>query len=112
VSFIRESRLDAKSRIPLSSLLRELRSELLQAQGEGEGSNLRFKIEDITVELHTAATQEDEGGVGIRFWVLDASAKLKDSEVRTQKVTLKLKVVDAEGKEGVKIGSEGTERPR
>ncbi|SDW69705.1 trypco2 family protein [Thiocapsa roseopersicina] len=96
----------------MSSLLRELRSELLQAQGDGEGSNLRFQIEDITIELHTAATQEGEGGVGIKFWVLDASAKLKESDVRTQKVILKLKAVGADGKDGVTIGSEGTERPR
>jgi YbbR domain-containing protein len=92
-------------------MLSELRKELLQAQGAGEDTALRFQIEDIEVELNIAATQEDEGGVGVKFWVLDASGKLKDAEVRTQRVKLKLKVVDAAGKSNVKIGSEATGRP-
>jgi len=103
--------MDVKSQIPLAAMLGELRTELLQAQGAGAGSALLFQIEDIEVELQIAATQEAEGGVGIKFWVLDASAKLKDSAVSTQKVKLKLKVVDRQGRSDVKIHSEPTPRP-
>ena len=103
--------MNAKQKIPLSKMLGQLRSELLQAKGEGEGTDLRFLIEDIEIDLQIATTQEDEGGAGIKFWVLDANAKIKDAEVHTQKVKLKLKAVEAEGNAGVKIGSEATRKP-
>jgi hypothetical protein len=80
-----------KSRIPLAKMLAELRTELLAAQQEGEGKDLRFLVDDIEIELQIATTQEDTGGVGIKFWVINADARLKYAEVSTQKVKLTLK---------------------
>jgi len=104
--------MDAKQRIPLSKMIGQLRTELLQAQGEAEGSNLRFLIEDIEIELHLMTTQEGEGGVGIKFWLLDANAKGKVADVETQKVKLKLKAVKAGTEESYKIHSGPTPKPR
>jgi hypothetical protein len=101
-----------KSLIPLAKMLAQLRAELLDAQKEGEGKDLHFLVEDIEVELQIATTQEDSGGAGIKFWVINADAKLKDAEVRTQKVKLKLAAVDKDGNRAVKIDSGATTKPR
>lgn len=101
----------AKTRIPLAKMLAELRAELLAAQDEGTGKNLRFLVDDIELELQVATTQEDTGGVGIKFWVINADAKLKDAEVNTQKVKLKLALVDQAGNRQVPIDSGATTKP-
>jgi hypothetical protein len=82
-----------KDLIPLSKMLAQLRSDLLAAKAEGEKKDLRFLVDDIEIELQMATTQEDEGGVGIKFWALNANAnaKIKDTDALTQKIKLKLK---------------------
>lgn len=87
--------MDKKNGIPLSGMLAELRKELLQAQETSKGSDLKFRIDDIEIELQVATTQEGEGGVGIKFWVISADAKGKVAEARTQTLKLKLKPVHA-----------------
>jgi hypothetical protein len=100
-----------KDRIPLAKMLAQLRAELLDAQEEGKGKDLRFLVDDIEIELQIATTQEDTGGIGIKFWVVNANANLKDAEVKTQKVKLKLSAVDGAGNRAVKIASADTQRP-
>lgn len=77
--------------IPLPKMLAQLRSDLLTARAEGEGKELRFLVEDIELELQMATTQDKEGGIGIKFWVLNADLKGKESAVATQKLRLRLK---------------------
>jgi hypothetical protein len=77
--------------IPLPKMLAQLRSDLLAARAEGEDKALRFLVEDIEVELQMVTTQDTEGGIGIKFWVLNADAKAKDTAVATQKLRLRLK---------------------
>lgn len=103
---------DDMARIPLAKMLGQLRSELLEAQQEGAGKDLRFLVDDIEIELQIATTQEDTGGIGIKFWVINADAKLKDASVSTQRVKLKLAAVDSEGNRAIKIASGDTTRPR
>jgi len=80
-----------KDLIPLPAMLAQLRSDLLEAKAEGEGKDLRFFVDDIEIELQMATTQDKEGGVGIKFWVLNANAKGKSGATATQKLKLKLK---------------------
>lgn len=84
------------NKIPLPNLLSQLRQDLSQAQADGEGSDLRFQIEDIEIELQLVATQKAEGGGGIKFWVINADAKIEGSQALTQKLKLKLKPVKVE----------------
>jgi hypothetical protein len=79
--------------IPLPKMLARLRSDLLAARAEGEDKALRFLVEDIELELQMVTTQDTEGGIGIKFWVLNANAKGNDSAVATQKLKLRLKAV-------------------
>jgi len=85
-------------KIPLSEMLAELRKELLEAKLEGQGSDLKFLIEDIEIELQIATTKEAGIDGGVKFWVYNAEAKVDISEARTQKLKLKLKPVGRDGK--------------
>ena len=78
-------------KIPLSEMLAQLREDLLKTQQEGKGSDLKFQIEDIEIELQLATTKVDGVGGGVKFWVFNADAKIDTSEARTQKLKLKLK---------------------
>lgn len=80
-----------KDLIPLPAMLAQLRSDLLEAKAEGEDKDLHFLVDDIELELQMATTQDKEGGVGIKFWVLNANAKGKSGTTATQKLKLRLK---------------------
>jgi hypothetical protein len=95
------------NKIPLSKMLAQLREDLLQTQEEGKGSDLKFLIEDIEIELQLATTQEEGGGGGgVKFWVFNADAKIDTSEAKTQKLKLKLKPVNAADNSPFKAGGE------
>jgi hypothetical protein len=87
------------SRVSLRDFIQHIRTELVEATAAGEGQQLRFGVESVDLELKVQVTQSDAGEAGIKFWVLNAGAKLKDEDVTTQ--TLKLKLVpgwvDGEG---------------
>ncbi len=97
-------------KIELSKMLGQLREELLTAQGEGQGSELKFLIEDIEIELQIATTQSGGANGGVKLSVISFGAKVDASEVETQKLKLKLKLVDREGK-SPHIAGQGT-KPR
>ena len=96
--------------IELSEMLGQLRKELLQAQGEGQGSELKFMIEDIEIELHVATTKSGGSEGGVKLSVVNFGAKVSASEVETQKLKLKLKLVGPDGK-SPQIAGQGT-KPR
>lgn len=87
----------AKSRIPLSDLIAELRHELALAQVKGEGLEPKLLVEEAEIELQVVVTHEDSAGLGVKFWVLNADIKDKASDAATQRIKLKLKPTDADG---------------
>jgi hypothetical protein len=84
--------------IELSEMLGQLREELLKARGQSEGSELRFLIEDIEIELQVVTTKGGKFGGGVKFWVFNADAEANASRANTQKLKLKLKPVGGDGK--------------
>ncbi|MFO1424062.1 MAG: trypco2 family protein [Candidatus Competibacteraceae bacterium] len=80
--------------IELSEMLGQLREELIQAQRKGKDSKLKFMIEDIEIELQIATTKSGESGGGVKLSVINFGAKVNASEVETQKLKLKLKLVE------------------
>ncbi len=87
-------------KIPLSEMLIELRSELDQAQREGDGKSMRFRVEAIDLELQITASEAGEVGGGFKFWVLNGDAKGAIAEQSIQKLHLKLNpiAVDDDGR--------------
>lgn len=98
-------------KIPLSEMLAELRKQLLEAQDLGKDAPLKFLIEDVELEVQLATTRGADGSVGVKFWVYNADAKVKASDVKTQTLKLQLKVVGRDGKSPAQIASEGA-KPR
>lgn len=79
------------SEIGLSEMIVALRSELLKAQTEGIEKDLKFKIEQIELEVELVTTKEGEGSGSVKFWVYNAEMKAKVGTERTHRLLLKLK---------------------
>ena len=84
-------------KIRLSELLVELRRELVDAQQQATQEKLKFKIEDIELELRVGATKTGEVKGGVKFWVYNAEAKGAISGEAMQTIRLKLTPVSEGG---------------
>lgn len=93
--------------IELSEMIGQLREELLNARGQSEGSELKFQVEDIEIELQIVTTKGGKGGGGVKFWVYNAEAEVNASQAKTQKLKLKLKPVNARDDSPFKAGGTG-----
>ena len=72
--------------IELSEMIGQLRKELLIARDEIQGSDLKFRVDDIEIELQIVTSKGANGG--IKFFV-EAGGNV--SQAQTQKLKLKLK---------------------
>jgi hypothetical protein len=94
--------------LELSQVLAELRDQLIRAQMTGEGSDLRFLIDDIEVDLQVVVTAEGEAKAGFKVLTFGSvEGEAKGSHATTQRLHLKLKIVDKDGK-SVLISGIGT----
>ena len=84
-------------KIALSELLVELRRELQEAQKAAAKEDLRFKVEDVELELQVGASAESEGKAGAKFWVYNAEVKGAIAKEATHTVRLKLAPSPSEG---------------
>ena len=90
--------------LELSQVLADLRHQLIQAQLAGKDSDLHFLMEDIDLELQIVATAEAGGKAGFKILTFgSAEAEGKGSSATTQKLHLKLKIVDKHGNTPVEI---------
>lgn len=76
--------------VEVAELIGQLRSELAAAMHAGEGSDLRFEVGPVELELCVAVEKEANPGAKVRFWVVEAAgdAKLASSSTQRIKVTL------------------------
>jgi hypothetical protein len=86
--------------VPLAKMIQDLRTELLTAVAEGEGKELRFKLQPIELDLELALTWTGEANGGVKFWVVEFSAKGGAEKGMTQRVKLVLDPVNGAGKGG------------
>jgi hypothetical protein len=97
----------SKSEIPLTDVVKRLRTELKKATEAGRGEGLRFEVEDIEVEMQVVVTKTGAGELGgeggVELWVIGkaggkVSAEYESSQI--QKVKLRLKPKLGKGKTG------------
>jgi hypothetical protein len=81
----------AEPKLELSQMIKSLRAELIAAQLEGQGEEVRFTVEDVELELDITAEESMEGGVAAKFYVLTTHYKANKKDAVAQKIKLKLK---------------------
>ncbi|MCW5213165.1 hypothetical protein VU04_09680, partial [Desulfobulbus sp. TB] len=57
---------ETNNKLELAEMIKGLRSQLAEAQMEGEDKAIRFTVEDVELELEIAAEQQIEGGVAAK----------------------------------------------
>lgn len=76
--------------IELAELIGHLRAELTDAIHAGTGSDLRFEVGPVELELSIAVDRATDASGKIRFWVLEMGADAKRSSTTTQRIKLTL----------------------
>ena len=76
--------------VELAELIRQLRAELTDAMSAGEGSDLRFELGPVELELTVGVDKEAKPGAKVRFWVVDLGADLSMASSSTQRIKLSL----------------------
>jgi hypothetical protein len=102
-------RMEQRPGIPLSKAIQDLRAELLQVVAEGEGKDLRFKLQPIELELQLAVTWSGEAKAGVKFWVIELGGTGSTERGSTQKLKLMLDPIYKGG--GALVSDEQGERP-
>jgi Trypsin-co-occurring domain 2 len=88
---------DPPGLVGLSDALIRLRRDLLTARDEGAGQGLRFRFDEpIELVLELATTREGKGSAGVRWWLIDAGGELSRGSAATQRVTMRLSLVEVD----------------
>ncbi|MCF6524259.1 trypco2 family protein [Streptomyces sp. JJ36] len=83
--------------IELADLLRALRREIGRAQLDAAGEDVRFRIDDVELELQVAVERTREADAGVRFWVVSLGGKGTKTSTDTHVVRLSLSAETASG---------------
>ena len=100
--------------LELKDVVQKLREDLQSAAKEGQGKDIKFKLESIELELKVAAKRVAEGKAGIKFSIFGIGAevggggKLEGDRVQT----IKLKMVPQTAAGGtVAVRAHTSQRP-
>jgi hypothetical protein len=80
-----------KQDIGLKEMVVALRKELLDAQQEAAEQDLKFKIEEIEMEVALVTSKAGKGKGGVKFLVYNADLEGSLSKTQTHRLRLKLK---------------------
>jgi hypothetical protein len=83
--------------LELADVIKALRQELITAQQEGTGKDIRFNVSNVEVELETVVEKDANAKAGVKFWVLDINAEGKYKNAAKQKIKLSLKPKTSQG---------------
>jgi Trypsin-co-occurring domain 2 len=76
--------------IDLVDVIRDLRTQIGQAQRAAGGEDLQFELGPVELEMSVAVAAEVSGQAKVRFYVLEMGAGGKESEVATQRIKFTL----------------------
>jgi NTP-dependent ternary system trypsin peptidase co-occuring protein len=76
--------------VELAELITQLRADLVEAMRTGAGSELRFELGPVELEL-TIALEKSGGAAGkVRFWVVEGGVDGRAAATTTQRIKLTL----------------------
>ena len=75
-------------RLELAKAIQYLRRELQESMWSSEGEQLKFQIDEMTLELQVELSSSVEGESGVSAWVIEAGAGASRSD--TDRHTIKL----------------------
>jgi len=84
-------------RIGLKEAIGALRSELSESILAAAGEDLRFQVDDVSMEFQVELEKSFEGSGGIKFWVVELGGKASRASTATNSVSLSLKPLTADG---------------
>ncbi|MEV7275459.1 trypco2 family protein [Streptomyces sp. NPDC093111] len=67
-----------------------LREQLAAAQRAADGSDVRFRVGEVTIELAVQLTRTTGGGGSLRFGVLGADGKREHADATTHRLNITL----------------------
>ena len=76
--------------IELADVISELRAELDRARLTADGSELRFGLGPVELEVTVALERQGTAGGKVRFWVVELGADGKIASTSTQRIRLTL----------------------
>src|SRR5689334_10552798 len=76
--------------IELADVIGDLRAELDRARLAADGSELRFGLGPVELEVTVALDREGKTGGKVKFWVAEVNAEGKLSSTSTQRIKLTL----------------------
>ncbi|HEY9367810.1 trypco2 family protein [Streptomyces sp.] len=88
---------DGEDWLDLADALDLLRSQVAEAQRRARRSEVRFGVDEITVEFETELVRTREGGGGLRFGIVEARGRTEGSRRSVQRIALKLRPQRADG---------------
>ncbi|MEH6374163.1 trypco2 family protein [Streptomyces sp. KLMMK] len=78
----------------LPEAIKAVRTGLTAAQEDGEGSAIRFTVEEIVLDLGVEIRTVKAGGGGVKAFVVSGEARGERSKTATHRLTVTLKVAD------------------
>lgn len=84
--------------LELSTMLKALRAELFTAQQEGEGSDIKFLVNDVELEVQLGIKKDASVKGGVKFWVYEAEVGGSLSSEKTHRIKMRITPEVAEGK--------------
>lgn len=85
-------------RIGLEEALSALRSELSDSILAAAGEDLRFQVEDVSMEFQVEIEKAAGASGGIKFWVVELGGEASRTSTTTHSLNFSLKPVTADGK--------------
>ncbi len=104
------------NRIGLAEMIDNLRQELLASQKMAGDSPIKFTVENIDIEVKVLVEKATagEGGIGVKFWVVNADMKGEQTDTTGTEQTIKLslkakdmRVLDKDGNPGGDVDARG-----
>jgi hypothetical protein len=96
--------------IGLAEAIGRVRAELENARVRGEGQELQFRLDEVTLEFGVELAREGGAEAGINIWVVSVGAKGQVSSAHTNTVTVSMVPQVKSGAEwvDVRVAAEAT----